>query len=91
MSVVSNEIELEPVELIDFHGDVLLMTSESAIPPGSRVLFSIPWEKDGQGEAAVFRGKLVSLRKDSLGRFELKIRLNSVTRLQRATLAGLTG
>lgn len=91
MSVVSNEIELEPVELIDFHGDVLLMTSESAIPPGSRVLFSIPREKGGQGETAVFRGKLVSLRKDNLGRFELKIRLNSVTRLQRATLSGLTG
>jgi hypothetical protein len=86
MAAPSNERTIELLDLVDYGGDVLVMTTATAAPPGSRVAFSLTDDNHGAVASTIYRGKLVSLRKDPTGNFELKVRLHNMSRPQRELL-----
>ena len=77
-----NEKTLLVERFVRLDGDLLLVISGPAVPPGSRVV--VPLDQD----AGALRGKVVSLRPVDDG-YEYRVRLHGLTRQQREALASL--
>jgi hypothetical protein len=71
--------------LVTFTGDLITVSSQNGLPPGSRVRFRLPLTESPQ--PVPLSGKVVSIAPEESGRFRLIIRLHSLTRKQSALLS----
>jgi hypothetical protein len=75
---------LDP-NLLTFTGDLITVSSQTGLPPGSRVQFQLT--VTSSPEPIPLFGKVVSVALHKDGRFRLAIRLHGLTRKQSALLS----
>ncbi len=83
MGVAIELVSGERGEAVSLHGEVLTIISPKAFAPGAPVSLSV--------ESAALRGKSRGSKRRDDGRFDVRLRLVSLTREERAHLEGLLG
>lgn len=82
--------EPETPAFIDFKGELLIVSAEAPLPPGSRVAFSLPIN---DGNPVPVQGKVMSAvpMTDDPVKYRITLRIHSLTREDRERLIAATG
>lgn len=80
--------EISHPVIVRFAGDLLTVISPDALPPGSRVKLAVSPEADTP--SLHLTGKVIKVNPAPNARFELTVRLHSVTRDQASALSRVT-
>lgn len=75
------------LELVALRADLITVTSDTALPPGSRVRFELPLVEPG--DRLALAGKIVGLERRDGGTYAVSVRLHSLPRRERALLSAL--
>jgi hypothetical protein len=87
MSADPHARSIHVLELVALRADLITVTSETALPPGSRVRFELlPAEP---AERLALAGKIVGLERRDDGTYAVSVRLHSLTRQERVQLVAL--
>jgi hypothetical protein len=80
---------LNASSLVAFSGDLLVISSQTALPPGSRITLCFDKKIDFASEAPTLHGKIVSVTAEE-DVYQYFVRLHSLSRRQREMLTTAT-